>query len=172
MTVAELMAPRYEVTALFPGSLLNVGEILAAFPETRNGISYNVFRVSENHPAPALVDVTDARIFRDNINDYPVIFRPMGWWEKRQPEDMPQYVWMHDRLMIRQASCVQVSPDPAAQTDFYYCEPPLFYPVTMTGHKLRIPFSFTEVRPASEQEYKEFHRSRMSAEEYAFFFPE
>jgi len=32
-------------------------------------------------------------VTRDTVSKYPHLFRPMPWWEGRQPEDMPDWVY-------------------------------------------------------------------------------
>jgi hypothetical protein len=68
MTPTELLKPRYEVIADYPGSLFELGEIVSPYKEK----------------ATAAFD------------KYPDIFRPLQWYEHRKPKDMPEYVKWRD----------------------------------------------------------------------------
>jgi len=38
-------------------------------------------------------------VTRDTVSKYPHLFRPMPWWEGRQPEDMPEYVRIKNKVL-------------------------------------------------------------------------
>lgn len=76
MTPQQLLIPRYEVIAPWPNGGISVGTILIeSLPNyyrhsTKTGISYRV----------------------QNIDQYPHLFQPLQWWEKRNIEEMPEYL--------------------------------------------------------------------------------
>ncbi len=71
MTAKELLEPRYEVIADYPGNENKVGSILVC---PKYGEDFTVdFWVSSN-------------------DKYPHLFRKMDWWEGRSVEDMPDKV--------------------------------------------------------------------------------
>lgn len=74
MTVEELMKPRYEVIAQYPLCSWNNGRIL----ELING-KYNCA------VAPSSDTVR-------NPDNYPAVFRKMGWYEQIKTEDIPLFV--------------------------------------------------------------------------------
>ena len=75
MTAKELMMPRYEVIADYPGSTYPVGTIFTSMP---NGFVHYMLN-DEKHSTNGL-----------NLEKYPYLFRRMNWWEKRSVEDMPK----------------------------------------------------------------------------------
>jgi len=78
MKAEELMTPRFEVIAAFPGmdgtNIKAVGDIL-----TDDGIK-------------AVLDQNGRAIFPIEWEKYPHLFRKLNWWEKRSIEDMPKKV--------------------------------------------------------------------------------
>lgn len=76
MTHQQLLEPRFEVIAPWPNGYISVGTILIeSLPNyyrhsTKTGISYRV----------------------ENIDQYPHLFRPLHWSERREEGDMPEYV--------------------------------------------------------------------------------
>lgn len=64
MTPTELLKPRYEVIADYPGSSFTIGEVVFDYKEKA----------------------------KSAFDKYPHLFRPLAWWEHRKPEDMPEYV--------------------------------------------------------------------------------
>lgn len=64
MTKEELMKPRYEVIADYPGNDLIIGVVFE--PNSDWGEPY--------------------------LNKYPHLFRKLHWWEHRKPEEMPSYL--------------------------------------------------------------------------------
>ena len=63
MTADELMTPRYEIIADYPGNMLEVGS------------TFEIFRGKTQF------------LF---VEKYPHLFRKMNWWEKRTEEQMPK----------------------------------------------------------------------------------
>jgi hypothetical protein len=80
MTPDELMKPRFQVIADYPGSLIKPGDLLVdgmidnkpVWQQMRNGI-----RLSNSVHGPEF---------------YPHLFKLIEWWERRSPEEMPEYV--------------------------------------------------------------------------------
>ena len=71
MTVEELMNPRYELIADYPGNSIEVGKIIIC-PKYDNDFSKE-FWIQSN-------------------DKYPHLFKKLNWWEKRQESDMPMYL--------------------------------------------------------------------------------
>lgn len=79
LTPEQLLHPRYEVIADYPNSIFNVGHIL-----TQNTQNKNRFEV--------IIDYITGYAWVNNPEKYPNIFHKLEWWEKRNIEDMPEYV--------------------------------------------------------------------------------
>lgn len=75
--IAELLKPRYELIAGYPGSP-NVGMIFS----------------QKNKVLPTLFyDEDDCdTIAQDILNKYPHLFHKLNWWEKRRIDEMPLYL--------------------------------------------------------------------------------
>lgn len=72
----DLLKPRYEVIASYPGSNYAIGLILVEeLPE------YFSYQIDGRRYTTRLRDI-----------DYPHIFRKMNWWEGRTAEEMPKKV--------------------------------------------------------------------------------
>lgn len=83
MTKEELLKPRYKVIADYPESRYNVGSIFYKYEFVNGNYAY-----VENTESPL-----DGRVARvEWVENYPIHFRKLEWWEDRKPEDMPQYV--------------------------------------------------------------------------------
>lgn len=74
MTVKKLLQPRWEVIADYPDSAFEMGGI-----EDRDWTRY----VNGE-------DESDGIIWQ--ISQYPHLFKPLEWWEKRKIEELPDYV--------------------------------------------------------------------------------
>ena len=68
MKAKELMKPRFEVIANYPGSHLAIGKV----------IDFDYGKTEYDSP--------------NNFENYPAIFRPLNWWEYRTVEEMPKRV--------------------------------------------------------------------------------
>ena len=78
----DLMTPRYEVIAPVPFSKFMVGDILHQHRHKVFGVDYTWFSA----------DRYSQCINAKEIFDYPRLFRPLAWYEKRDIKDMPEYV--------------------------------------------------------------------------------
>jgi hypothetical protein len=81
MAPTELLKPRYEVIADYPGSPFEIGEVLQT----------NIYCAGQ--------DMTGSGVLSSPVykpEKYPAIFRPLDWWEHRKPEEWPQYVKWRD----------------------------------------------------------------------------
>lgn len=67
-TVDHLLTPRFEVIADYPGTMRNIGSVID---------SDYTFLTHNDKGYPA---------------QFPHLFRPLQWWEKRTKEDMPKYL--------------------------------------------------------------------------------
>lgn len=72
MTVEELINPRYELIADFPGNKLHVGDVIHC-------------------PVRFTFDFGKELWIKSHDN-YPHLFKKLNWWEKRQESDMPMYL--------------------------------------------------------------------------------
>lgn len=84
MKPEDLLKPRYKVIADYPGNKLKVGDILIkyVFPETEN------YCYVTN---PEILLLGD-NLRKEEVEQYPHLFKKLEWWEERKPEDMPEYV--------------------------------------------------------------------------------
>lgn len=65
MTAKDLLKPRFEVIADYPGTTLKVGDIL---------------------------DKQNTKNMCEFYEQYPHLFRKLNWWEHRKIEDMPKKI--------------------------------------------------------------------------------
>jgi len=89
MNIKHLLTPRVickgteEGKRNYPGSDFNTGDILVN-PD-----------ISPNHFYKAVDDTTftlGPDIDKTTVEQFPNLFRPLAWYEKRNPENMPEYV--------------------------------------------------------------------------------
>lgn len=80
MTPTELLKPRYEVIADYPGQLYQIGDIIDTY---ETAMCYAIGNTP--HCEPEWSE-------KVCLSDYPKIFRRLAWWEHLNPEDMPEYV--------------------------------------------------------------------------------
>ena len=80
MTAKELMQPRFEVIETYPKSKFKKGDILERIPNATNDW-YNADK-----------SLINADILLEEIEQYPLLFRKLNWWEKRTAEQMPKRV--------------------------------------------------------------------------------
>jgi len=80
MKQEQLLAPRYEVIADYPGSNFTVG---------------NIINASELNDMSMWLEVMGKKWVDNKLSmfgKYPAIFRRLNWWEKRESSEMPEYV--------------------------------------------------------------------------------
>lgn len=73
-TIDHLLTPRFEVIADYPGTMRNIGSVID---------SDYTFLTHSDKGYPA---------------QFPHLFRPLQWWEKRSAEDMPKYLKIDNEL--------------------------------------------------------------------------
>lgn len=78
MTAKELLNPRFEVVAEYPGSFLKKGTVLLA-----TITDHFDYMVGERGPHICKIEA---------IENYPHLFRKMDWWERRAELEMPKKV--------------------------------------------------------------------------------
>ena len=74
------MQPRFEVIETYPKSKFKKGDILERIPNATNDW-YNADK-----------SLINADILLEEIEQYPLLFRKLNWWEKRTAEQMPKRV--------------------------------------------------------------------------------
>lgn len=67
-TIDHLLAPRFEVIADYPDQILEKNQVV------RGLVNYVTGTV------------------KVNLTEYPHLFRPLNWWEKRTEDEMPKYL--------------------------------------------------------------------------------
>src|SRR5690242_8402110 len=87
----DLMKPRYEVIAQYPASPFPDGTIL---PDGRQVIKELTKQMCA---------------FYDK---YPHLFKRLKWWEKRKPEEMPEYVkYKHGNTIFKISDADEIYPE-------------------------------------------------------------
>lgn len=129
----DLLAPRYEVIADYPGSP-NKGTIFSG----KNKVLPNLFYDEDE----------DGDLFERNILDkYPHIFKPLHWWEKREKVQLPEYV-KNNKVVIK----ITVGNDMTESGSAWMFEK------SPDGLRHRLDLKF--YAPATEQEYTEYLKSK------------
>lgn len=86
MNTENLLAPRYKVIADYPRSKFTVGDPLEKY----------VFKTSElgvyTYVTNIEIPLQGANEKPEYVESMPHIFKPLSWWEDRNPDDMPEYV--------------------------------------------------------------------------------
>ncbi len=83
MTNEELLKPRWKVIADFPGnSTFRIKDVEVGIP---HWCGDGTFYISP-HPFDAFCP-----------DNYPAIFKKLGWWEERKVEDIPDYLKLISR---------------------------------------------------------------------------
>lgn len=83
MTSKELLRPRYEIIADYPGNTKPIGTIILC-PDDAVGTIFANLEYGAN-PVEELAD------YWCKYNDrFPHLFRKLNWWEHRKVEDMPK----------------------------------------------------------------------------------
>ena len=80
LNIKELLNPRFEVIADYPKSEFKIGDILHRILYATD----DVFHSDKNAGVGGL-DLKD-------IEKYPHLFRKLNWWEKRNVNEMPEYL--------------------------------------------------------------------------------
>lgn len=80
LSVEDLMKPRYKVIAAYPNYTFDIGGILIVADD---GELY-----SENEGYCSLA----GRVFKEDADKYPHLFKKLEWWEDLKPKQLPKYV--------------------------------------------------------------------------------
>lgn len=134
MTGEELLKPRYEVIADYPGSPFMIGQIY----NTRMGNSCK--RVIDLDNSVTIVD------------EYPHLFKELKWWEKRTEAEMPKYVKFVYNGSIRYVHEV------VEWKGHNYNGQPLYSYYNKVGTLMSA--CAWETEPATEQEYRECAKNK------------
>lgn len=86
MTATELLIPRYEIIADFPGNKYNVGRIIT--PITKSNVMFDC----PDAPSSEIIQYPEK---------YPYLFKRIPWWQNRDVKDMPEYVIFHDNTISK-----------------------------------------------------------------------
>jgi hypothetical protein len=95
-TIDHLLTPRFEVIGPYPNSPYKVGDIM-------NNHGSDGFHITTTNEW--------SEMHNDNVNvhhhvpvkrflEYPNLFRPLQWWEKRTADEMPMYLKI-DNVKLR-----------------------------------------------------------------------
>ena len=94
--VAELLKPRVEVVGYYPDSPFKLGDILHKDYATS-------WLTKESHEIYTLDASYLHAIKADEVDNSPLIFKPLPWYAKRSVEEMPEYVRYPSGMVIRAA---------------------------------------------------------------------
>lgn len=137
MTPQELLIPRVKCTAIegakehYPESPFAIGEILTYFEEEGTG---HEFYIGKKQGLPVSV-----------INKNSHLFKELHWAERRNPEDMPEYV--KDKFKVFKVKEWKL----AGNVSFFSDD------CTIPYHPMRIG---NNVHPATEEEYNNYIASK------------
>lgn len=86
MTVEELLIDRYIVTAPYPQSKFEVGDILYVYKFETSSLGMYTYVTNPESP------LQGSNAKPEYVESMPHLFRKLNWWEERKVEDMPEYV--------------------------------------------------------------------------------
>lgn len=109
MIQEELLKPRYEVIADYPNSPFEVNKIIEM---TRKSKRFPLFGDNNIEDWETWIDGKNGGSTCYSINQfipYPHLFRKLEWWEKRDRDDLPEYVkFIKDCWMYKKGDVVKV----------------------------------------------------------------
>lgn len=145
MTTEELLQPRRKVLIDYPDSEYSVGQVIhfkdksTAYTGTNEWQSE--FIKNKNGGGGGMRCIK-------YFEPYPLIFRPMEWWEERKVEDMPEYV--KDENEPGEYEIIKVQ-----KWEFVNGQA-----IGIAYHNHAGGYSVTYLLPATEQEYNEYQKNR------------
>ena len=86
MTVEELLIDRYIVTAPYPQSTFEVGDILYVYKFKTSSLGMYTYVTNPERP------LQGSNAKPEYVESMPHLFRKLNGWEERKVEDMPDYV--------------------------------------------------------------------------------
>jgi len=139
LSKTELLTPRVEVIADYPNSPFKIGQILNvdAGQLKENGESY--MYVQTEHDSSVAV------------SEYPHLFRMLPWYEKRDIEDMPEYV--KTGLINQRFSKVQWKP-------MYNGDNIESWKISEDGTFWKNIWSIPTIQPATQEEYEAYIKTK------------
>ena len=140
LSKAELLTPRIEVIADYPNSPFSVGDILT---ERTDLYVYPVF-ADAAHNNPVYISQGDAE-------QHPHLFRQLPWYEKRDIEDMPEYV--KTGLINQRFSRVQWKP-------MYNGDNIESWKISEDGTFWKNIWSIPTIQPATQEEYEAYIKTK------------
>ena len=148
LTKEQLLIPRVMCVGTEPGKLiwpwstLVSGQILTP---THNGVNYA-------YSFTDLLTGEELWLDENGIAKFPNLFRPMPWWEGRNPEDMPKWVKFSENYMNFKAGSVY---ETECWSDKHYDCIQFRSEEGLCG----VPFG-KWVAPATEQEYLDYQKQK------------
>lgn len=138
----ELLKPRILVMDKYPNSPFKIGDVLEPF--------HNPDGWWKEQTAPGGFLQTMKMVHKSDIDECPKIFRTLNWHEHRQPEEMPEYVFIHNRVY-------KIGMWSATGTNLVSSWPAILYPVAVNvTSSLIIEWYVTRhfSRPATQEDYE------------------
>jgi hypothetical protein len=80
-TIEHLVTLRFEVIADYPKSKFEVGSILSRVKNATN----DWYDLGDSNPDLGIIQ-------KQELIQYPHLFRPLNWWENRSEEEMPMFI--------------------------------------------------------------------------------
>lgn len=140
MLPEELLKPRYELIADFPGNTRPVGFVFVMDSEDSEG-RYT----------------TTGYLLESFFTQYPHLFKPLEWWEERKIEDMPGYlrVVITDFIKFTKGQIIRV--EKHKSNSFNQIVPSLFISNDKQGPPPHPDcFCYKDFLPATEAEYNAY----------------
>lgn len=92
LSIEELLVPRIEVNALYPGSPCAIGD-LVEFSEDRKFFKALTKEIQ--------LDFIDTRLPVSELERMKTVFNPLPWYAKRTADQLPEYVMHRDRIVFK-----------------------------------------------------------------------
>ena len=150
MTPEELLNPRYKVIVDYPEMECEVGDIFHKLTFDNGNYTY------VTNPESPL----QGYIIGHMIERMPHLFKPLAWWEERQPEEMPKYVKIgqtrdedEDGLVDCIAEIINLSGINGYGKHLYLLE-------TIKAGKISFLWPIEHLLPATLEEYEAYLKSQ------------
>lgn len=134
MIVEELLQPRYEIINNYPGNIHPIGTIL--YYDNNRVCFYG----NTNSGAVRFYDDTDM-----GFEEFPHLFKPLAWYEKREVSEMPEYV-KKGNVVIKISIGKDISESGSA------------WMVEKSPDGLRHRLQLNKCQPATQSEYEQYQK--------------